>query len=173
MLRIFNDLEPFFHDNYRRINVREYARIIKISPPSASSRLHKFHKDGLLNKEEERKYIYFYANRSDMVFVTLSRIYWYLQLKKIGLIDYLQKGLINPLIILFGSFSKAEIKKDSDIDIAIFTLSEKRINPIHIALWENQLKHKIHILNLPVPKYRKNKELINNISNGFILSGSW
>ena len=173
MLKIFNDLEPFFNDNYRRINVREYARIRKISPPSASSRLHEFHKEGLLNKEEERKYMYFYANRDDMVFIRLSRIYWYLQLKKVGLIDYLQKELINPLIILFGSFSKAEIKDDSDIDIAVLTPSEKRINPIHIALWENQLKHKIHIFNLPVPKYGKNKELINNISNGFIISGNW
>ena len=177
MLEIFNILEPFFRDNYRRINVREYARIMNISPPSASSLLHNLHKESILNKENERRYIYFYSNREDAVFIALSRIYWSIQIKRTGLIDYLQKGLVNPLIILFGSFSKAEIKEDSDVDIAVLTISEKRINPINTAFLEAKLKHKIHIFNLPNSfrsnKDAKNKELISNIINGHILSGAW
>ncbi len=31
MLKIINNLKPFIEDNYRRISVREYARIQKIS----------------------------------------------------------------------------------------------------------------------------------------------
>ena len=30
---------PFFQDCYRRINVREYSRLMKISPPTASKLL--------------------------------------------------------------------------------------------------------------------------------------
>ena len=53
MLTIFNNLKPFFEDNYRRISVREYARIIKISPPSASKLLNNLEKEGLLTKEKK------------------------------------------------------------------------------------------------------------------------
>jgi len=65
MLKIFNDLEPFFRDNYQRINVREYARIRKMSPPSASALLSNLEKEGLLNVEKEKNYIYYHANRED------------------------------------------------------------------------------------------------------------
>jgi Mn-dependent DtxR family transcriptional regulator len=111
MLKIFNDLSPFFKDNYERIHIREYARIRKISPPTASKRLNQLNKQGLLNKEEERNIIFYYANKDSKEFIDLSRIYWRQQLTKKGLIKHLTKELINPLIILFGSFSKVEIKK--------------------------------------------------------------
>src|SRR3989338_2782500 len=136
MLKIFNDLEPFFRDNYRRISVREYSRMLKISPPSASTLLEQYHKEGILNKEEERNYIFYFASRDNIVFVHLSKIFWSIELRKSGIMDYLERGLVNPLIILFGSFSKAEVKKGSDIDVAIFTSVEKRINPINIVFFE-------------------------------------
>ncbi len=170
MLKIFNNLEPFFEDNYRRINVREYARLSKISPPSASKVLSQLHKEALLNREKERNYIYFSANQESPAFVILSRAYWLLRLKKIGLTDYMEKNLINPLIILFGSFSKAEVKRDSDIDIAVFTPSKTQINS---ETFERGLKHKIQIFIFRNKEEVKNKELLNNILNGFIIAGNW
>ena len=123
MLKIFNNLEPFFQDDYRRINVREYARIEKISAPSASALLKNLEKEVLLFKEEEKNYIYYSANRENKIFIDLSRVYWFMKFKEIGLINHFEKELIDPLIILFGSFCKAEIKSNSDIDLAIFTIS--------------------------------------------------
>lgn len=173
MLKIFNDMEPFFRDNYRRINVREYARMLKISPPSASTLLEQYRKEGILNREEERNYIFYFASRENTVFVHLSKIFWSIELRKSGIMDYLERGLVSPLIILFGSFSKAEVKKGSDIDIAIFTPVEKRINPINIVLFEDKLKHKIQIFTFKHRENVKNEELLNNILNGHIISGSW
>ena len=54
MLEIFNKLKPFFEDNYKRISVREYARMQNISPPNASQLLNNLEKEGLLKKEEDR-----------------------------------------------------------------------------------------------------------------------
>ena len=54
MLNIINDLDCFFEDCYRRVNVREYARIKGISPPTASKILTNYQKEGLLFKEEYR-----------------------------------------------------------------------------------------------------------------------
>ncbi len=126
MLNILYELKPFFEDSYRRISVREYARIIKVSPPSASKILTKYNKEGLLDKEEERRYIFYYANKQSKTFIDLSRIYLINKLN--DLILYLENELLSPTIILFGSFSKAEISKNSDIDIAIFTKSKRKVN---------------------------------------------
>src|SRR3989338_7557771 len=100
MLEIFNRLAPFFEDSYRRINVREYARICKISPPSASKYLDLFHKEGLLNQEKEKNYIHYYANRENKVFIVISRIYWLEKLSAAGVIEYFERDNGYPLVIL-------------------------------------------------------------------------
>ncbi len=166
MLKIFNDLEPFFEYNYRRISIREYARIKKISPPSASTLLHEYHNEGLLEREEDKKYIYFESKRENPVFVNLSRTYWWIQFKKIGLIGYLEKELVNPLIILFGSFSKAEVAPNSDIDIAVCKSTSKNLK---LNQFEKKLNRNIQIIFFDDAKIN----LQQSILNGFILFGSW
>ena len=81
MLQIINILKPFFEDCYRRINVREYGRIIKVSPPTASKILKNFEKEKILKKEREDPYLYYYANKDSDLFIDLSRIYWKSKLK--------------------------------------------------------------------------------------------
>ena len=161
---------PFFKDNYRRINVREYGRIRKISPPTASKRLNELKKMGLLNMEKERNLLYYSANRENKDFIDLSRVYWRNQLEKTGLIDYLNKELINPIVILFGSFSKAEVKPSSDIDLAVFSSSKK---PLSIEEFEKKLKRNLQLFVFKQRKDVINKELLNNILNGYKIDGDW
>lgn len=165
MLNIINDLKPFFEDCYRRINVREYARIVKISPPTSSIILNKYLEEGLLIMEKDRNYLFFHANNKNKEFIDLSRIYWNYKLE--NLLDHLEKTFISPTIILFGSLSKAEAKSDSDIDLIIFT-KKKEIN---IEGFEKNLKRKIQLFLFKSVKDIKNRELINNILNGYILKG--
>ena len=169
MLDIFNDLKPFFEDCYRRVNIREYARIRKISPPSASKLLGELMKEGLLKMKKDRNYIFYYANKDSAQFVLLSRIFWIEKFKKSGLVEHLEKELINPTAIVFGSFSKAEITEKSDIDLAIFTLSKNKLN---LEAFEKKLGRKIQSFRF---KNREDtgKELLNNILNGFALTGGW
>ena len=169
MLKIFNDLKPFFRDSYTRINVRAYARIRKISPPSASDLLNRLHKEGLLIQQKEKNYIYYTINRENRLFIGLSRAYWLLELERSNLIAHLEKELISPLIVLFGSFSKAEITKTSDIDLAVFTPSKKTIS---IEQFEKKLKRKIHIFTF-ASQNEAPKELLKNILNGLVIRGSW
>ena len=166
MLKIFNDLEPFFMDNYRRIGVRVYSRIRKVSPPSASTLLEDYHKEGLLCREEDRRYIFYSSNKDNGVFVQLSRAYWLIQIKKSGLIDYLNEQLLNPLIMLFGSFSKAEISPSSDIDLVVANTAKKKLN---LAPFEKKLSRSIQLIFHDEAKI----ELHKSIMNGFILSGGW
>ena len=170
MLEIINNLKLFFEDNYRRINVREYARLTGISPPNASKKLSELEKEGLVKKEVERKYFYYSANKSNKVFIELSRIYWYELLTNSGLIEHLIKELVKPKIILFGSLSKAEVRRESDIDLAIFTPSTKELN---LKLFEKKIGRDIQIFMFKNKDDVKSEELINNIRNGFIITGGW
>ena len=165
MLKIINNLTPFFEDCYRRINVREYAKILKISPPTASKLLLDYYKENLLLKEDYRNYIFFYANKDSKRFIDLSRIYWSYKLEEIIL--FIKKNLNNPLIILFGSFAKAEVTPDSDIDLAVFSHKKQLV----FINFEKKLNRKIQLFWFDSLKDVKSKELLNNIVNGYILSG--
>ena len=165
MLNIINNLEPFFEDCYRRINVREYAKLMKMSPPTASKVLDSYYSESLLSKEKFRNYIMFYANKESNHFIDLSRLYWSIKLKE--LMDIMEKSLAAPTIVLFGSLSKAETKQDSDIDLAVFAHKKN----LDIGEFEKKLRRKIEIFWFSSLKDIKNRELANNIINGYVLKG--
>ena len=168
MLKIINTLNPFFEDCYRRISVREYARIIGVSAPTASKLLTNYHKEGLLDREEDRIYINYFANKDSKKFIDLSQIYWSDKLKE--LVDYLDNELIDARIILFGSLSKAEVKEDSDIDLVVFSPSKKEID---VSSFEKKLKMKIQIFRFDERSSVKSPQMLNNFLNGYMLRGSW
>ncbi len=170
MLEIINNLQPFFKDCYRRINVREYARLMKISPPTASKLLQSYVIEGLLKRNQDKLYIYYSANAANKTFIDLSRIYWQESLQQKGLLEYIAKEYKLAVIILFGSLAKAEVTQDSDIDIAIFSPSKHKID---VSNFEKKLKRKIQLLIYSSPDETKNKELLKNIYSGYILKGEW
>lgn len=165
MLNIIDNLKYFFEDCYRRISVREYARLMGVSPPTASKILSELKKEGLLLMEEDRNYVFYNANKNNRVFIDLSRIYWKIKLDE--LISLFDKQITNPCIILFGSLSKAETKKDSDIDLCIIGQNKE----INIKNFESKLNRKIQLFFFNSIESIKNKELANNIINGYVLEG--
>ena len=170
MLKIFNELRPFCEDNYRRIHVRQYAKIVRKSPPTASKILELYKKENLLKSEEDKQYKYYAANNKSGFFRDLSRVYWKVRLEESGCIKMLEQELLFPIVIMFGSLSKAEAKADSDIDIAVFTPSKKEIM---LKEAERKLKRKIQLFVFSSREMVKNKDLLNNILNGYIIKGNW
>ncbi len=169
MLEIFNRLKLFFEDNYVRINVREYARLQKISPPHASTVLKRLEKESLLLKKEERGYHFFYANREEPLFVKLQQAYYQQKLKE--LIYYLEEEFAAPLVILFGSLARAEVSRNSDIDLAVFSATKKKVN---LKKFEELYGREVQLFTFGSRKeLNKNEELLNNILGGAVLSGSW
>ena len=165
MLKIFNDLKTFFEDCHRRVNVREYAKMAGVSPPTASKALSSFYEHGLLLKETYRNNLLFYANRDSRDFVDLSRMYWRSKLNPV--VEALDKRLAGPTIVLFGSMSKAEATADSDIDLAVFAMKKE----VDLSNLEKGLGRGMHILFFGSLKDVKNRGLAENIANGYVLSG--
>ena len=165
MLKILYNLGPFIEDCYRELGVREYSRITNITAPTSSERLKQFESEGLLKKKSDRGYLLFRANRNSKILLDLSRAYWREKLKK--LIEHLDSIFHNPTIILFGSLAKLEAKKDSDIDLAILTKSDKKTD---LSKYEKQYKREVQLFKFD-SLGKINKELKKNIINGYIVQG--
>ncbi|MBI2632560.1 nucleotidyltransferase domain-containing protein, partial [Candidatus Pacearchaeota archaeon] len=111
--------------------------------------------------------------------ITLSKktlnLKLYYNLEKIRtshIIEEIEKLYDFPIIVLFGSFSSATDSIESDVDMCIISNIEKEFP---IERYEKILNRKIslHIFtkNSFAKAKRLNKELINNICNGIVLSG--
>lgn len=89
------------------------------------------------------------------------------KLFSVRLIRKIEEELHPSCIILFGSFSKGDYSRESDIDLFIETTSSKTAE---ISDYERQLRHSVHVIqeadikNVPAL-------LRNNIINGIKLSG--
>ncbi len=166
MLDEINNLAPFFEDCYRWIAVREYARITKVSPPTASKLLKSYVKAGYLQSRAERGHLLFALQRENGVVIDLSRLYWKMKLQL--LVEAINKRFLDATVVLFGSLNKAEVKPDSDVDIAVFSSEKKVVDAVH---FEKILKRKISMQWFTSLHGIKNEHLQNNILNGTVLCG--
>ncbi len=160
MLKIFNNLRPFIEDVYREISVREYSKEIKISPPTASKQLKELEKEELLVSNRRGIYIYFRANKESYLFKQLARLYWYCIIYP--LTEKLHGEISHKRIILFGSLSKVENTRNSDVDLFL------EINPRKMNILELQKSLKREI-QLHFRNELKNKHLNENMEQGILI----
>ncbi len=170
-----NILEIFFSEPGKEFHVRQISKLLKKSPTTISKHLKKLEKEKILISERKLNHLIFKADESNEKFKRLRINYNINLLYESGLIGYLAQEFNHPeAIILFGSFSKAENIKNSDIDIFVLSLLKKEIN---LKKFEEKLGHKIQIFvhsKKEIEKMKiKNTELLNNIINGKILYGFW
>jgi len=157
-------LSIIFRFPTKGLTVREIARLIKVSPPTASSLVKILEKKDLITVKKERAQYKVFGNLDNENFRRLKRIYNIFSL--MDLTKFLTKDLRPNAIVVFGSYSKGEDMEDSDIDIFIDSLSEKEVN---VENFEKQLNRRIH---LQIKDIRKiPDELRKNIINGVIVYG--
>ncbi len=160
--------EFFFVKSTIKLRVRQIERTLKLPIPSVIRYTKDLEKEGILKKEESARIVLFSADRSSKKFILEKRLFNIKQIYESGLIDYLIKEYNNPLVVLFGSFSKGEDIENSDIDLYIETPSKK---DIRLNKFELILNKKIQIFRHSNIKQISNVYLANNIINGIILNG--
>ena len=163
-------LELFFQDP-REHHLREIARICHITPTTASKYLAQYVKKGLLAEQELRGNVLYRPTEHERFL--LEKKQW--NIKRIvesGLLEELNNKLAYPAVILFGSLAKAENHPDSDIDL--FIISEEKRQP-DLSVFEKKLKAPIQTFIHTKKEFKElkksNPELLNNVINGYILSG--
>ncbi len=164
-------LQVFFDDPIPvgiGFQLREISRKINLAPKSVKTYLTELEREKLIVRKEHRihKYPVYYANRDNDYFKFLKRINTLKAIKESGLLDYLNEKCMPEVIILFGSASKGEDVKESDMDIYL-QCEEKRMD---LSKYEKELKRNIHLFF--EKKFDKlSEELKKNIINGDKLKG--
>ena len=160
--------EHFFQNPTSKLRVRQIERELHLPLPSVIRYVKELVEEQILSRQSISNIVLYTANRSSKQFLLEKRSYNNRKLVESGLIEYMIRTLSNPTIIVFGSFSKGEDTKNSDIDLFIETLSSASLN---LKPFEKKLDRSIQIFKNSKIHKIKNKELANNIINGITLNG--
>lgn len=164
-----NTLKIFFEEPTREFNVREVARLLKISPVTASKELKKLAKDSILRMRKQKVFYFFKANLESDAYRDLKVYYNIRKIKDSGLLDALNVFYLKPTVVLFGSAASGTDDETSDFDILI--ISEKTKEFQEKRKFEKKLGRALQILVAKDIKGVRNEHLINSILNGITIQG--
>jgi predicted nucleotidyltransferase len=161
-------LAVFFDDPEAGLQLRELGRKTNLAPTSVKIHLDALSKSGLVTAaaRSEQGYPIYAANRTGERFRFFKKINTVVALNECGLLDYLSDSCMPDTIVLFGSASRGEDTKDSDLDIFLGCPEKELV----LGRFEKILKRKISLFfggNFD----KLSKELKNNIINGALLRG--
>lgn len=151
-----------------KLRVRQMERELKLPLPSVIRYCKELEKEEILKKESISGVSTYSADRNSKKFLIAKRLFNIGLIFESGLIEFIVKGCFNPVIVLFGSYSKGEDIEGSDIDLYIETPSK---TTIELDEFEKKLQRKIQLFIYKNIHQVKNKELANNILNGIVLNG--
>ncbi|MBR9675878.1 nucleotidyltransferase domain-containing protein [Candidatus Woesearchaeota archaeon] len=159
--------EYFFVNPTAKLRVREIERTLSLSLPSVIRYCKELEEENILTTNKIGSVTFYTAKRNNESFLLEKKLFNIRSLYVSGLVEYLKKELSNPVIILFGSYSKGEDVEDSDIDIYIETQADRKIG---LGEFEKKLKRKIQVFTYKSINDIKNVHLTNNILNGVVLN---
>src|SRR3989338_3789669 len=142
----------------------------KLSKPSLSRWLGKFIKLGLIKKMKPRgKAPYYIGMEENPEFLSKKRLHAIKLLTDSGLVSHLSTLKGAKVVILFGSFSRADWHKDSDIDVFIYGKDED----FEQAKFEAALKREIQVHEASNKKeMKKMSRMLPYIIAGDFIKGS-
>jgi len=148
--------------------LREIGRNIKLAPKSVKLYLDELERTNLIIQKKHRihKYPVYYANRDNNYFKFLKRLNIIRRIKESGLLDYLEEKCMPEVIVLFGSASRGEDVKGSDIDLYL-QCDEKKMD---LSKYEKELDRKVNLF-FENNFNKLSEELKSNIINGDKLKG--
>jgi predicted nucleotidyltransferase len=160
-------LELFFDDPEGAFHIREIARQIRKHPNTVLKDANLLVKEGLLLKRVTRAVVEIKANRESELFTCLKRLSNLRKVYLSGIIDAIQKEYGAPkAIVLFGSYSRGEDTKRSDVDIAVITTRELHLD---WSGYRDTFKRAIQVHEIDLQKV--GKSFITNLANGIVLKG--
>jgi len=162
-------MKAFFDDPLPKgggFQLRALARKVRLAPKSVGIYLRQLEKEGLVVKEKYAAYPVYRADRDSEPFRLYKKLDTISSLFESGAVNRLQESLMPDCIVLFGSASRGEDLKGSDIDLFVQCKEAKT----ELGGFEKALGRKINIF-FSERFGSLSKELRNNIINGTVLKG--
>ena len=158
----------FFLNPTAKLRVRQIEREVKVPLPSAIRYAKELEKEQILKSTLVAGVKLYSADRTSKIFLLEKKLFNISNLHTTGFVNFLIAQYNNPTIVVFGSYAKGEDIEKSDIDMYIETSSKLKNN---LGSFEEKLKRTIQLFNYKNIRKIKNKDLANNIVNGFTLNG--
>lgn len=164
-------IELFFNNPTRQWHFEEILKEAKITRSKSNKWLKKFVKQGLVKRIKERsKMPYFISNYESPEYRNGKKIFALNKLHDSGLLNHLYSLEKASAVVIFGSFSRSDWYKDSDIDVFIYGNSEG----LKIADYELKLHREIQLFICENKKEltKLGSSLIRNIIKGNLIKGN-
>ena len=164
-------MELFFENPTREWHFEEVVKESKIARSKADRWLKKFIKNKIINRIKKRgKMPYYISNYDSSEYKNKKRIFALTRLYDIGLLSQLGSLKKAKTVILFGSFSRSDWYKNSDVDIFIYGDTEG----LKVANYELKLHRDIQLFICRNKKdlAKLGKGLIKNIIEGNLIKGN-
>lgn len=163
-------LELFFENPTRQWHFEEILREAKITRSKADRWLKQFLRNELIKKVKQKgKMPYYLGNSEFPAYRNKKRIFALNKLYESGLLNRLYSLKKAKTVIIFGSYSRSDWYKDSDIDIFIYGNAEG----FKVADYEFKLRRDIQLFvcknHDELSKYGSG--LIKNIIKGNLIKG--
>ncbi|MBI2673033.1 nucleotidyltransferase domain-containing protein [Candidatus Woesearchaeota archaeon] len=164
-------IELFFENPTKEWHFEEIVDEVKIARSKTNNWLKKLVKEKLIKKiKKKNKMPYYIGNYNSSEYKIRKKLFGLAKLYKSGFLTHLYSLQKTKAIVLFGSFSRSDWYKDSDVDIFIYGDPEG----LKIANYELKLHRDIQLF------VCQNKEelsklgtgLIKNIIKGNLLKGN-
>ena len=159
----------FFKNPSSKLRVRQIERELKLPLPSVIRYCRELEKENILKEIEISGIVLYSADRTSKKFILEKRFFNIKTIFNSGLTEFLVSEYSNPVIVIFGSYSRGEDTEESDIDIYIETPSKKEVK---LDKFEEILGREIQIFKYSSLPKIGNKHLRNSIINGFVLNNS-
>lgn len=163
-------LELFFDNPMKEWHFEEILKEAKIARSKATGWLKQFIKEGIIHKVKEKgKMPYYMSDHNSAGYQNKKRIFALNRLYESGLLNHLAGLKKAKAVILFGSFSRWDWYKGSDIDIFIYGSPQG----LSIAKYELVLHRDIQLFICENKKDLKKlgSGLVKNIVKGNLLKG--
>ena len=159
----------FFNEPLKRWHFEELVKQSKISRERVNHQIRQLTKEKFIAKTKTKgKMPYYTANTDSGKFRQEKRIHGLDLLEKSGLFEHIESIETIDNAILFGSFSRGDWGKSSDIDLFIYGND----NNFKKGEFEKKLKHEIQVFcysNKANMKKELDPKLIPNIAKGFTI----
>ncbi len=165
-----NVLELFFNESSKQWHFEEILKQSKLSRSKVNNWLKRFQKENLIKKiKEVNKMPYYIADFESPNYKNKKKLFAMEKFYNSGFLNHLLTLKGAKTIILFGSFSRSDWHKDSDIDLFIYGNADD----LNLAEYELKLKKEIQLFNYNSKKElnRLGSGLIKNIIKGNIIKG--
>lgn len=125
---VLKSLSFFVNYPYRKVHLREFSRILKISPNTANRFLDLFLKEGFLTEKRVANLRYFQANLDSLTFREIKKTFLLKKIEDSRILKDLEK--VSSSVVIFGSSAKGTNDEKSDIDLVIISSKKEEVKKI-------------------------------------------